>query len=175
LSASLLHDQAIALYGRRGKGVLAFTGPQGELIASWDETNKATYLLCAFALENAIKAFLIYEHPEWVSDGYLHHEVCSHRLVELSEKSILIPYKIRSRWVLSSFEQGNESWMRYPCPRSVDGMLVEPDFPERLWVAYLRVMAAYGRKLKVLLEKGWRGKHGFEGKWIMTGEPFGGI
>jgi hypothetical protein len=51
---------------------------------SRDETNKVTFLLCAL-LENAIKAFLIYEHPNWVRDGYLHPEICNHKLVALSK------------------------------------------------------------------------------------------
>jgi hypothetical protein len=49
----------------------------GERTVSWDETNKATFLLCAFALENAIKAFLVYEHPDWVSDGHIHAELAA--------------------------------------------------------------------------------------------------
>ena len=47
------------------------------MLGQWAATNKATFLLCAFALENAIKAFLIYEHPAWISDGCLHHEICN--------------------------------------------------------------------------------------------------
>ena len=61
----------------------------------WAATNKATFLLCAFALENAIKAFLVYEYPAWIRDGYLHDEICNHKLAALSRKSSLIPYAQR--------------------------------------------------------------------------------
>jgi hypothetical protein len=172
LTADLLHAQAVALYSRQGRGILTQRGV-GEPTASWDETNKATFLLCAFALENAIKAFLIYERPEWISDGYLHDEICSHKLVALSDKSALIPYRNRDRWVLAAFEEGNESWMRYPCSRRVSDLQIEPQFHDKLWVAYLRVTRAYGVKLMRLLRKGWRGPHGFAGSWEMSGDWLG--
>jgi hypothetical protein len=71
LTASLLHDQAVELDARRGQGTLAQIGPEGYVLGQWAATDKATFLLCAFALENAIKALLIYEHPAWISDGRL--------------------------------------------------------------------------------------------------------
>lgn len=37
---------------------------RGKRMVEWDASNHATYLLCALALENAIKAFLVYEHPK---------------------------------------------------------------------------------------------------------------
>ncbi len=167
LSADRLHVQAVELYDRRGRGMLVRVGV-GVPTVSWNETNKATFLLCAFALENAIKAFLVYEHPNWVSDGYLHDEICSHRLVTLSRKSTLIRYRNRDEWVLAAFEEGNESWMRYPCSRRADDLQIEPQLPDKLWGAYLRVMRGYAFILMRLLRNGWRGPHGFAGSWEMT-------
>jgi hypothetical protein len=97
LTASLLHDQAVELYARRGQGTIAKTTKlnAGYVLGQLAAANKATLLLSAFALENAIKAFLIYEHPAWISDGCLHHEICNHKLVALSRKSSLIPYARR--------------------------------------------------------------------------------
>jgi hypothetical protein len=174
LTADLLHNQAVELYARRGKGVLSQVGAEGNVLGRWDVTNKATYLLCAFALENAIKAFLVYEHPAWVSDGRLHHEICNHRLVDLSGKTTLIPYAKRDCWVLAAFEEGNESWMRYPCSRSASELQKEPQLQDRLWHAYLRVMSGYGRKLIRLFANGWKGSHGFAGSWRMSaGDTWG--
>jgi hypothetical protein len=147
LSADRLHAQAVELHNRRRCGTLTLTGSDGVAIASWDETNKATFLLCAFALENAIKAFLVYEHPHWVSDGYLHDDICSHKLVALCEKSALIPYRTRNRWVLAAFEEGNESWMRYPCSRRATDLQIEPRLHDKLWGAYLRVTRTSGEWL----------------------------
>jgi hypothetical protein len=168
LSADRLHVQAVELYDRRGRGKLTRVG-FGVPTVSWDESNKVTFLLCAFALENAIKAFLVFEHPNSVSDGYLHDEICSHKLVTLSRKSTLIPYRNRDERVLAAFEEGNESWMRYPCSRRAGDVQVEPQLHDKLWSAYLRVMRGYGLKLMRLLRNGWRGPHGFAGSWKMKG------
>lgn len=175
LTADSLHEQAVDLYRRRKAGGVLIRRDSKELSTAWDNTNRATFLLCAFALENAIKSFLVYEHPEWVSDGYLHREVCSHKLVALSEKSELIPYRKRDLWVLRAFEEGNESWMRYPCGRRAGDTRDEKNMPDRLWVGYSRVMCGYGNKLINLLGKGWHGPHGAGGgRWVMTGEWLGG-
>lgn len=170
LTADSLHEQAVSLYRRRGEsGVLTRRNSDGHAV-TWDNTNKATFLLSAFALENAIKAFLVYEHPHWVSNGYLHAEVCSHSLVALSEKSNLIPYRERDRWVLAAFEEGNQSWMRYPCGRRADDTQEERNMPERLWVGYCRVMRGYGARLGRLLGEGWVGPHGAGGgRWEISG------
>ena len=174
LVAESLHEQAVALYRtRREKGVLVRRS-KGQPVAVWDSTNKATFLLGALALENAIKAFLIYEHPQWIGNGFLHSELCSHRLVELSEKSNLLPFKKRDRWVLAEFENGNESWMRYPCGRRANDIQDEKALSDKLWNAYLRAMGGYGTKLMRLLGKGWHGPHGFEARWEMSGEWLGG-
>jgi hypothetical protein len=171
LSASLLHDQAVELRARREEGkFIEFASTKR---TEWHATNKATFLLCALALENAIKAFLIYEHSEWVSGGRLHHEICNHKLVSLSGKSTLIPYARRDAWVLAAFEEGNESWMRYPCARRVSDVRAEPQLQEQLWNAYRRVMRGYGLKLFRLFRKGWRGRHGFDGSWRTTGSWLG--
>jgi hypothetical protein len=139
------------------------------VLGQWAATNKATFLLCAFALENAIKAFLVFEHPAWISDGQLHGEICNHRLVALSRKSNLIPYAKRDTWVLAAFEEGNESWMRYPCSRWASDLQIEPQLHDRLWNAYLRVMRGYGSRLPRLFRSDWKGSHGFSGSWRTSG------
>jgi hypothetical protein len=53
-----LHDQAVELYARRDQGFLTRKGI-GDTQIQWSATNKATFLLCAFALENAVKASLV--------------------------------------------------------------------------------------------------------------------
>ncbi len=171
LTASLLHDQAVELRARRQHGKFIQLGFATR--TEWDATNKATFLLCALALENTIKSFLVYEHPEWVSGGHLHDEICSHKLVALSRRSTLIPYARRDAWVLAAFEEGNESWMRYPCARRVSDTRTEPQLQEKLWNAYQRVMRGYGSKLFRLFRKGWRGPHGFKNSWRTTGSWLG--
>lgn len=70
LSAESLHRQALALWRNKGNGQIAFTR-EGQPTLTWDFTNRSTYLLAAFAMENMLKSFLVYEHPEYVADGYL--------------------------------------------------------------------------------------------------------
>jgi hypothetical protein len=173
LTASLLHDQAVELYARRGQGTIAKLDAGGYVLGQWAATNKATFLLCAFALENAIKAFLVYEHPAWIRDGFLHNEICNHRLVALSRQSSLIPYAGRDEWVLARFEEGNESWMRYPCSRRASDLQMEPQLHDELWTAYVRVMRGYGLRLMRLLSKGWKGPHGDFGRWQIAGSYLG--
>ncbi|MGU3420754.1 hypothetical protein [Methylobacterium sp. D54C] len=171
LSASNLHDQATALHAQRGRGYLQFT-QQETVRHTWDEVDRATFLLCAFALENMIKSFLIYEHPNWVSDGYLANDICSHRLVQLGDKSTLMPYRRRDRWVLAAFEEGNESWMRYPCGCRAGDIRPAADMHNKLWTAYQRVMRGCGAKMISLLSKGWVGPYGSPGRWKFQGDWF---
>jgi hypothetical protein len=130
-----------------------------------DDTNRATFLLGAYALENAIKAFLIFEHPSFVADGQLGRAIRSHKLVSLSQLSNLIPYRDRDAWILAAFEAGNESWMRYPCGRNADELQPEDQMTTRLWNAYRRVMRGYGSKLKRLLGRGWTDPYGEKSTW----------
>ncbi len=174
LVADSLHEQAVRLYKLRDQRGKLIRRGRSEPTASWDNTNKATFLLCALALENTIKAFLVYEHPKWIGEGYLHPEICSHRLVSLSERSTLIPYSKRDRWVLAAFEEGNESWMRYPCGRRASDIQDEKNLHDKLWIGYERVMRSYGNKLIRLLGKGWLGPHGVSCYWEMEGEWLGG-
>ena len=62
LAADDLHEQALAQYRRRDGSVLLIK-KDGET-KSWDRVDKSIFLLGGFALENAIKAFLVYENPE---------------------------------------------------------------------------------------------------------------
>ena len=143
LTADNLHDQAVSLYGQRQRSTITLHRPHEPKSRTWDKTNRATFLLGAFALENAIKAFLVYENPQWISNGALSRLLRSHRLVDLHGKSKLIPYRTRYLWVLRSFEAGNESWARYPCGLTAAETDMEGVMSVKLWSAYLRLMRAY--------------------------------
>jgi hypothetical protein len=75
--------------------------------------DRSVFLLGGFALENAIKAFLVYENPQWVSNGRLSRNLKSHSLTALQSKSELVPYKKRHVSILKAFEGGLDSWFRY--------------------------------------------------------------
>jgi hypothetical protein len=77
--------------------------------------------LAAFALENLIKAFLIYENPHYIARGKLSSQLINgHSLSKLQRKSKQIPSPKRTRHVFETLESGISSWARYPCATSVE-------------------------------------------------------
>jgi hypothetical protein len=169
LAADDLHEQALAQYRRRDGSVLMIR-KDGET-KSWDRVDKSIFLLGGFALENAIKAFLVYENPEWVANGKLAHHLRSHSLTKLQAKSKLVPYKKRYVAVLKGFEAGLESWARYPCSLTFERTEAVDSIAPELWAGYVRVMRAYGIRLQRLLSrKYWAGPHGFSGRWSFRGD-----
>lgn len=132
---------------------------------TWDMTSKANYLLCAFALENIIKGYLIYEHPEYVRDGQLSPAIRSHKLTKLAEASRRLPRPRERKAVLQAFEAGNESWMRYPCGADAKDLAFQPNLTPWLWERYLRVMKRYMSGLEGLLTRGWKGPHQWDGRF----------
>lgn len=169
LVADNLNSQAVALRKQAGNSILMYTNYTTEFAAHWDATNRSVFLLSGFALENAIKAFLVYEHPEWISNGCLSKELKSHSLTNLVKKSSTIPYKSKGMSILRGFEDGLESWARYPCSIKKEATKQEQVLGEKLWQGYEWLMLAYGRRLVKLLSDNWKGPHGFEGKYDIQG------
>ena len=169
LAADDLHEQALAQYRRRDGSILMIR--KDRKTKSWDRVDKSIFLLGGFAIENAIKAFLVYENPVWVSGGRLSKKLRSHSLMKLQEQSTLIPYRRRHFEVLKGFESGLDSWARYPCALTFDNTREADSLAPELWAGYLRVMRAYGKRLQDLLsKKTWHGPNGFSGKWSFQGE-----
>jgi hypothetical protein len=169
LVADNLYEQSVALRTKIGDGKLTQIDGDGKVTGEWALPNRSTFLLAGFALENAIKAFLVYENPGWVSNGTLAKPLRSHHLIRLSAKSLLIPWPKRSIPILGEFERGLESWARYPCALSATESESEQNLTDPLWENYLELMRAYGKKLMELLEKGWNGPHGVEGYFKFGG------
>jgi hypothetical protein len=171
LTADNLHEQALALYERRGRSSLTSIdgGGNGDR-KTWDGVTKSVFLLGGFALENAIKAFLVYENPEWISNGRLSRKLCSHRLTSLQKQSKLIPFKRQYVWVLEQFEEGLDTWARYPCGFTAGSSTHQRSMQHVLWSGYTILMQAHGKRLQALLEKQWHGPHGFRGRWTFQGE-----
>jgi len=163
LTATSLHDQAVALWGNRGRSLLSHIDPQGRR-TTWDDTNRSTFLLAGFAMENMLKAFLIYERPAYIAGGRL-SGIATHDLAKLAELSTLVPYKARDRWMFVALAEGNESWARYPCGKDADDIKPEGQFTIHLWLKYTSSMQAYTIKMRKLLTKGWVGPYGHYGNW----------
>jgi hypothetical protein len=169
LAADDLHEQALAQYRRREGSVLMIR-QDGET-RSWDRVDRSIFLLGGFALENAIKAFLVYENPDWVANGKLSRHLKTHSLTKLQARSKLVPYKQRYGAVLQGFEAGLDSWARYPCALTLERTRQADSIAPDLWDGYVRVMRAYGMKLQGLLSRSnWTGPHGFSGRWTFKGD-----
>jgi hypothetical protein len=173
LVADNLYEQSVALYHRFPSGRTTLKDRSGAVVGEWPSSSRSTFLLAGFALENAIKAFLVYEHPQWVSNGVLARPLRSHKLVALSQKSLIIPWQKRGPAILSRFEQGLESWARYPCALNATETEVEQNLSAALWSGYLGLMSAYGKSLMALLQEGWGGPHDVCGRFEFQGSYLG--
>lgn len=174
MAADNLHEQATEIYGRRSRStIITKVNADGEIVQQRRAIDKSVFLLGGFALENAIKAFLVYENPQWVSNGRLSSKLRSHSLSGLQQQSKLIPYKSRHIHILEAFESGLDSWFRYPCALTIQDNKEEGHLFDDLWDGYSKLMRAYGKKLKTLLNEGWNGPHGWHGRWMIEGQSLG--
>lgn len=163
LTATNLRQQALSLWRNRGRSQITLRRA-GQSPEIWDDTNRAIFLLAAFAMENMLKALLVYEHPAFVAGGRL-TEVVSHDLGKLAARSSLVPYRTRDKWVFDVLAEGSLSWARYPCGRDADDVRPEGQFTVDLWLKYCAMMDAYANKLRRLLTRGWIGPYGPYGTW----------
>lgn len=135
--------------------------------------NRSVFLLAGFALENTLKAFLVYQNPSFVADGRLSPALRSHKLVKLSRLVKQIPWPVRGEAIIRDFERGLDSWARYPCALSASESEWEQVLRGTLWAQYKRLMQAYGMRLTLLLRRGWEGPHGSGGRWEIRGAFLG--
>lgn len=161
LVADNLHTQAQKLFADRSELIVRHDPRTGERSA-WSGTNRATFLLGGFALENMLKAFLTYENPSWVSNGRLAKPLRTHELSALYKKIRTAPYRGRHTRLMRRFEDGLESWARYPCSLSMDTTEDEQVLEDELWNKYMFFMGAAFRRMKENLSAGWDGPHGFD-------------
>lgn len=171
MTADNLFEQCVKLQNQKGRSYLMLSDQHGRTL-KWDTVDKSMFLLAGFALENAIKAFLVYENPNLVEGGRLAKGLKSHKLVNLMKQSKTIPMKKRSETIIAVFEEGIETWSRYPCGLNAHQTDYQRWFTPELWHAYCDLMRRYGCKLRAHLEKGWAGPHGAFGKWRFGQEPF---
>ncbi|MDF9434619.1 hypothetical protein [Chromohalobacter israelensis] len=172
LVAVNLHTQAVSLHKTSGKSVTSLLSNEDELKGQWDATNRSVFLLGGFAIENCLKAFLVYENPSWISNGKLSKELKTHSLTDLSSKVNQLPNPLHGQWVIHSFQNGLESWARYPCGLTAGDLGEEGVLTDRLWLGYLRLIGAYGSQLQDMLKRPWRGPHGFYGHYEFSGNFF---
>ncbi len=170
LTAENLHAKAVELHSRYNKEIITELA-DGVVIDQWDFSVRPTALLAGFTLENMLKAFLVLENPQWVSNGRLSKQLKSHDLIALRDLSKMAPYKSTRHNCLSYFSKGVEGWARYPCGLDMQSTAKFRSIPfTGMWEWYLQIVQAYGRVLYPALGAGWKGPHGFSGSWSRRGD-----
>lgn len=159
--AKLLNENAQTLFYTRSEKI-TYVDYERNVRTETYTINRAVFLLSGFALENLLKAFIVYENPSFVENGKLSNTLKSHKLSKLHEQSNMVPYKNRYKWVFESFEEGLNSWARYPCGVTSQSTTIEKAVTEKLWQAYKSVFALYSTRLEKLLSKKWQGPYGDE-------------
>lgn len=168
LVASELHEQAKLLRDGNSSKITQhdYVGTRD---LTWDSSNRTVILLAGFALENIIKAYLVYEFPNFVQGGFLSKKLQTHKLTKLAKESTLLPYHSQGSNTLKYYEEGLESWARYPCGLNWAQTKEQNLLSEKVWKSYLWLMRAYESRFKKLVLKGWKGPHKFEGSFEITG------
>lgn len=159
--AKLLRDSSVSKIHRRDL--------MGSNSKTWNSSNRTVILLAGFALENIIKAYLIYEHPNYICNGFLSKKIQTHRLTKLAKDSSFLPYQSQGSNTLKYFEEGLESWARYPCGLNWAQTKEQNILSEKAWCNYLWLMRAYESRFKKLILAGWKGPHEFEGTFKISG------
>ena len=156
--AKLMHENAHLLH-KTHQGYVTYS--DGVETITRPTSNRSVFLLAAFALENLVKAFLIYENPNYISNGKLSRQLLNaHNLSKLQKKCKKVPSPIRTRHVFETLELGVNSWARYPCATSIERETKEREVTQEFWEAYNHVFNLYSKRLEELLSKKWKDPYG---------------
>jgi hypothetical protein len=156
--AKLMHENAHVLHNSP-QGLVTYSS--GSSSKTRRTSNRAVFLLAAFAMENLLKAFLIHQHPTYIEGGKLAKELLNgHSLSKLQAKCRKIPSPKRTRRIFETLEVGVNSWARYPCSTSIARESEERSVTPEFWAEYNRVFELYSQRLQQLLSKRWVGPYG---------------
>lgn len=165
LSAHDLHDQTVAAYYRRGKSTLTQFDAEKKVLLQLDGIDRSCFLLGSFSLENMLKALVVYENPDFVSNSKLARGLKSHDLCRLSKAVKNIKLYQSECKLVSVFSEAAVSWGRYPCGLSLLETRTAQSFTAEVFLAYDRLFSRLDRKARKLLEKGWVGPFGYYGRF----------
>ncbi len=152
-----MHENAQALHNMP-QGMVTYS--DGVESITRPTSNRSVFLLAAFALENLIKAYIIYENPHYIEGSKLSRQLLNgHSLSKLQKKCKKIPSPKRTLHVFEALEVGVNSWARYPCATSIDRESKERIVTPEFWETYNQVFNLYSKKLEQLLSKKWKGPY----------------
>ena len=156
--AKLMHENAHVLHSSAQGHVVYSSGNSSKTRRT---SNRSVFLLAAFAMENLLKAFLVYQQPSYIEGGKLARELLNgHSLSRLQGKCRNVPSPKRTRHVFETLEVGVNSWARYPCSTAVQRESEEKAVTPQFWAEYNRVFDLYSHRLETLLSKKWVGAYG---------------
>ncbi len=156
--AKLMHENAQILHNAP-QGLISYV--EGGTQVTRRTSNRPVFLLAAFAMENLIKAYLIYENPQFIEGGKLSKRLLNgHSLSKLQKDCRRIPQPKRTQRVLETLEVGVNSWARYPCSTAQERQTWERAATPAFWAEYNRVFDLYSARLEELLTKNWKGAYG---------------
>lgn len=157
--AKLMHAGAVKLYESEQGHISRWHANDG--YSTRRETNRPVFLLAAFAMENLLKAYLVFENPHYIEGGKLAKALLNrHGLAKLQMACLNVPAPKRTRFVFEALEVGVSSWARYPCAISIEYETSERDVTPELWTAYVGTFEKYSAKLEKLLSRTWQGAYG---------------
>ncbi|MFO7744819.1 MAG: hypothetical protein R6V36_05485 [Psychroflexus sp.] len=142
---------------------LSYDGSRGLTIKK-PSISRSWLLLSSFAIENLLKSTVIYEHPEYISNGRLSSNLTHHRLTDLAEDIRSIKFSDEELELISELEECLPSWGRYPIPKKVDKLkldaeiIASDDFKEKFDHLFLKLDLHIYESIK----KGWSGPHGYK-------------
>lgn len=167
--AKLLHENARVLHNNSSLESITQTR-RGKTITR-RASNRPVFLLAAFALENLLKAYLVYENPRYIEGGRLSPQLLNgHGLSKLQSKCRKVPSPKRTRHVFETLEVGVNSWARYPCSTSLERETEEREVTDSFWREYNRVFELYRLRLERMLTRRWKGPYGKVGYVTFTSE-----
>jgi hypothetical protein len=171
LTAGDLHEQACGIYDTQfGRAYITKIDSSKKILENRDIVSKSVFLLAGFSLENMLKAYTIYENPEYIANGKISKQIQTHSLTKLHGKLNLLPFLEIASETINNFEIGLNSWARYPCGLTLQASGPAQNIRPELMINYRTIMNNYAQKLVELLKTEWRGPHNFRGEYTFSGE-----
>lgn len=119
-------------------------------------------LLASFSIENLLKGILIYENPNYISNGSLSKKVSHHRLSVLTEEIDSISLTDDELEVIEVLESCLPYWGRYPIPKKAheieNEIVASSDFKSIFEFLFNRL----DKHIYDSIKYGWEGPHNCE-------------
>ena len=124
--------------------------------------SRAILLLLGVAIENLVKAVLISEDTERLTDGKLRNDVVGHKLSDLGKKCATVTYTKKERELLSLLSDVIPYLGKYPVPLNSDKMLDEVHSSDNLLHDLFALAHRLSLEIYRLNENGLSAPHGVQ-------------